>query len=67
MCDCEQNTISFKFGDSRDCTWLNAYEAWLADGLDNNMEDEELADKYGEDTHDFFESVCNDLWQLTTQ
>ena len=39
MCDCEQNTISFKFGDSRDCTWINAYEAWLADGLDNNMEE----------------------------
>jgi hypothetical protein len=65
MCDHNQNSISYKYNDARDCTWLNAYEEWLADALDNKMYDEDLIKKYGLDTHEFFDKVSNKFAAVT--
>ena len=61
MCNHDQNRISYKYNDARDCTWLNAYEEWLADALDNKMEDEALIEKYNKDTHEFFDKVSEEF------
>lgn len=52
--------ISYKYNDERDCTWLNAYSEWLDDSVENNMSDDNLIEKYGQDTHDFFATVTDE-------
>ena len=52
--------ISYKYNDERDCTWINAYSEWLDDAVKNSMADDELIQKYGQDTHDFFEIITDE-------
>jgi len=51
--------ISYNYNDERDCTWVNAYSEWLDDAVRHNMIDDELIQKYGQDTHEFFETVTD--------
>ena len=52
--------ISYKYNDERDCTWLNAYSDWINDATDYVMRDDELIQKYGQDTHDFFLTITDE-------
>lgn len=52
--------ISYKYNDERECTWANAYSEWLDDVVTSNMSVDALIEKYGRDTHDFFETVTDE-------
>jgi hypothetical protein len=65
VCDHDQNRISYKYNDARDCTWLNAYAEWSTDCLENDMDDDQLIEKYGADTHVFFDKVTEEFYEAS--